>query len=199
MAYEKKGKDGALDDIVDKLADNISMSSYKDGFIEHLPYFDVKFGVVKGDSETYVIKEVTIYPSVEIETGKAVSYSIRSNGLERRNGDPIFYDSIKITGCDGKDAKIKGKYGDVIGFLERLYVALMIIFKPDVLVKKTGLKENNSKYQAAMRALDEYNNILEQTKEVEESEPELVDKKIEYFEVHGEDLLKKIADYKISG
>lgn len=199
MSCDKKNPDGALDDIVDKLANNISSAGYTDQFKEHLPYFNVKVGVVKGETDTYLIREISVYPSIDVETGKAVSYSIRSNGYRKSNGNPLFYDHIKITGSDGKEAKIKGKYGDLIGFLERLYLALMIVFKPEVLVKKNGLRETDPKFHAAYQALEEYNSILEKIRDVEESEPELIDQKVEYFEVHGEDLLKKITDYKISG
>lgn len=182
-------RDKALDDIVQTLVDNISQNSQ---LKEHLPYFNIKAGVVKKETDVFVIREISAYPAIEVETSKAVCYSIRSNGLKRSNGRPVFYDTIKIKGSDGKDARIKGSHGDVINFLERLYIAIMVLFKPDVLVKTRGLKETDSKHQAAMQVLEEYNKILETVREI--SPKKLGNHEVTYYEVHGKDLLKKIEE-----
>lgn len=195
---ESSRKSSSLETITEELAENLSPIQGRE-LEEYLPHIHIKLGVIKKTAQKNIVYSVEAYPSIDIEVNKAVSYTVNSRGIRRKDGTPLFYDWININGNNGEIAHIKGHYGDLsgfMGFLERLYLAVMIVFKPEVVLKK-GLNEKNTKYNAAMQLFADYNHTLEHMRNVVESSPHLSKKTIYFYEVRGQDLLEKIKAYRI--
>jgi hypothetical protein len=180
---EDKENTSELEEIIVK---NIAKSEEKENIKKYISHFDVILGIVKQTSEKYEITEIKEYPSIDVVVEKAVSYSIRSGKYEN-----LFRDYMNIKASDGKDVEIKGKYGDIINLFERVYVALMIIFKPDCIIKSRGLIEKDAEYKEAIKSLESYNSILKQLKSIEPNK-KIEDSEVEYCTVKGKDLLEKL-------
>jgi len=190
-----KESNSELESITNKLAEQINNDPNKESIKEYLSYFNVTFGVVKETAETETSIQIIKYPTIDVYVNKAAAYEINSNGIKRKDGNYLFSDTIKINASDGKEAKMSGKVGEVIDFFERVYVALMIIFKPEVIKKKRGILENDSAYEKALSVLNDYNTILGKIEEMIEKNPSK-EQKVQYYQVKGTDLLEKIENYK---
>lgn len=188
----------SLETITQELAEKLSPIQGRE-LEEYLPRIHIRLGVVKKTTQKNIIYSIEAYPSIDVKVSKAVSYTINSRGIRKKDGTPLFYDWMNIKGNNSKNASIKGHYGDLyglLGFLERVYLALMIIFKPEVVSKK-GLTEKNNTYNDVMQSLVDYNQSIEHMRNMVERSPELSKKTIIFYEVKGLDLLEKIKGYKV--
>ena len=188
----------SLETITQELAENLSSIDGRE-LEEYLPQIHIKLGVVKKTAQKNIVYSVEAYPSIDIEVSKAVSYTVNSRGIRKKDGTPLFYDWIYMKGNNGEKVRIKGHYGDLsglMGILERLYLAVMIVFRPEIVSKK-GLNEKNTKYNDVMQLFADYNQTLEHMRMLVENSPSLAKKTISFYEVRGNDLLEMIKAYRI--